>query len=107
MHDDNNSLQLCCPPEGGGSEEGGGVMLKKERTDKNSDARRRHSQRYNSVKGVGCEEQEKTWTGGWGSTPQERQRGRGISPILSRQEWIEQHNDVRSLERIVLQVLGV
>ena len=49
---------------GGGSEGGGrrGGRSKKVKTDRNSDARRRRSHRSNSVRGVGCEEQEKTWT---------------------------------------------
>ena len=38
---------------------------------------------------IGCEEQEKTLTVVCGSTPQEGQRGLGISLILSRYEWRE------------------
>ena len=36
-----------------------GGRLKKGRSDRNSDARQRRSYRSNSVRGVGCEEQEK------------------------------------------------
>ena len=66
--------------EGGGR----GGRSKKERPERNSDARRGHSHRSLSVRGVGCEKQEKTWTVVWGSIPQERQRRLGISLILSR-----------------------
>ena len=38
-----------------------------------SDARRGRSHRFFSVKGAGCEEQEKTWTVVWGSTLQDGQ----------------------------------
>ena len=38
----------------------------------------------NLGQGVGCEEQDKTWMVVWGSTPQDGQRGQGISSILSR-----------------------
>ena len=62
-------------------EEGG--RPKKGRSNRKSDARRGRSHRSNSFRGDGCEEQEKTWTVVWGSTPQERQRRLGISPILS------------------------
>ena len=70
----------------GGGEGGGGRVRrsKKWRSNRNSDVRRRRSDRSISVKSVGCEEQEKIWTMVWGSTPQERQRGLGISPVLSR-----------------------
>jgi len=34
----------------------------KNRIDRNSDARHGRSHRSNTVRGVGCEEQEKTWT---------------------------------------------
>ena len=47
-------------------------------------ARRGRSHRSNSVRGVGCEELEKSWTVVWGSTPQEGQRRQGTCPILSR-----------------------
>ena len=47
-------------------------------------ARRGRSHRSNSVRGVGCEEQEKTWTEMSASTPEEGQRGLGISPVSSR-----------------------
>ena len=52
---------------GGGGGRGG--RSKKGRTDRNSDARRRRSHRSNSVRGVGCKLQEKTWTVVWDSTP--------------------------------------
>ena len=44
----------------------------------NSDDRRGRSRRFFSVKGVGCNEQKKSRTVVWGSTPQEGQRGYGI-----------------------------
>ena len=46
--------------------------------------RSRCSYMSNLVRGVGCEEQEKTWTVVWGKNPLEEQRGLGSSPILSR-----------------------
>ena len=46
-----------------------GGRSKEGRTGRNSDARRGCSHRFNSVRGVGCEEQEKTWTVSLGSTP--------------------------------------
>ena len=62
---------------------GGGVggrdgRSKKGRTDRNSNARCGRYHTSSSVRGVGCEEQEKTWTVVWGSNPQE-----GNPPVLS------------------------
>ena len=51
---------------------------------RNSDAKHGRYKRSNSVRGVGCEDQQKTWTVVWGTSPQKRQRGLGTSPILSR-----------------------
>ena len=51
------------------------MRSKKGRFDRDSEARRGRSHRSNSVRGVGCEEQEKTWTVVFGSAPQEEQRG--------------------------------
>ena len=84
-HDNDICLQLFCPLEGGGSRGGGGRggRSKMGRLDRNSDARCGRSYRSNSVRGVGCEEQEKTWVV-WGANPQEGQMGLGTSPILSR-----------------------
>ena len=84
-HDDDDCSQLSCPPEGGGSgrEEGRGGRLKNGRLDRNSDARRGRSHWSNSVRDVGCEEQEKTWTAVFGSNSQEGQRGLRISLIFS------------------------
>ena len=59
---------------------------KKERSDRNSDARRGRSNISNSVRDVGCKEQEKTWTVVWDFITQEGQRGLGIYPILSRKQ---------------------
>ena len=70
--------------QGGGSEGGGGGRSKKGKIDRMSDARHGRSHRSNSVRGVGCEEQEKIWTVILGSTTQEGQRGLEISPIISR-----------------------
>ena len=70
--------------QGGGSEGGGGGRSKKGKIDRMSDARHGRSHRSNSVRGVGCEEQEKTWTLMWGYNPQEWQMWLGTSPILSR-----------------------
>ena len=70
---------LSCPLEGEGS---GGGRSNKGRLDRNSDARRGLSPRSNSVRCVGCEEQEKTWMVVWGTNLQEGQRGLGTSPIL-------------------------
>ena len=56
---------------------------KKGRLDRNSDARCGRSYRSNSVRGVGYEEQEKTWMVVFGTNPQEGQRGLGAIPILS------------------------
>ena len=67
---------------GGGG--GRGKRSKKGRLDRNSDASCGCFHRSNSVRGVGCEEQEKTWTVVWGTNPQEGKRGLGTSPILSR-----------------------
>ena len=58
--------------------------LKKGRIDRNSDARCGHSHKSNSIRGVECEEQEKTWTVVFGTNPQEGQTGMETSPILSR-----------------------
>ena len=66
---------LSCPPEGGGSGGGEGERLKKGTTDKNSNARIGHSERSNSIRGVGCEEQEKIYTVVWSSIPQEGRAG--------------------------------
>ena len=41
------------------------------------------------VRDVGFEQQEETWMVVWGSTPQQGERGLGISPVLSRQIWWE------------------
>ena len=54
------------------------------RSDRNFDARRGRSHNSTSVRDVGCDEQEKTRTVVWGSTPVEGQRGLGIGPTLSR-----------------------
>ena len=62
--------------EGGGGGRGG--RSKKGRIDKNSDARCGRSDRSNSVRGVECEEYEKTWTVVWGCNPQEGNRGHGL-----------------------------
>ena len=69
---------------GSGGRGGKGGKSKNGRTDRNSDVRRGRSHRSNSVRGVGCEEQEKTWMVVLGTNPQEGQRGLGTSPILSR-----------------------
>ena len=61
--------------QGEGKKKRGGT-LKKGR----SDARCGRSHRASLVRGVGCEEQEKTWTVVCGSTPQEGQRGLRINP---------------------------
>ena len=53
--------------EGAQGEEEEEGRSKKGRPDRNSDARRKRSHRLNSVRGVGCEEQENTWTVVWGS----------------------------------------
>ena len=53
---------------------GRGGRSKRGKLDRNFDARRGHSHRSNSVRGVGCEEQEKTWTVVWGTNPQEGYR---------------------------------
>ena len=54
---------LVSQKDPGGSRGGGGRggRLKKKRTDRNSEARRGRFNRSNSVRGVGCKEQEKTW----------------------------------------------
>ena len=84
----------------GGRARGG--RSKKGMTDRNSDARSEDSHRSNSVRGIGCEEQEKTWTVVWGSNPHEVQRGLGIGPILSRYEWKELQKERQSCERVLL-----
>ena len=68
--------QLSCPLEGGGLGGAGsrGWSLKKKRLNRNSDVRCGCSHKSISVRGVECEEQEKTWTVVWGSTVQEGQR---------------------------------
>ena len=66
---------LSCPPEEGGSGRGRGGRSKKGRTDSNSNTRCEHSERSNSNKGIGCEEQEKVYTVVWGSIPQEGRAG--------------------------------
>ena len=74
--------QLSCLLEGGGSGGGGGGgggRSKKGRPNRNSNPMRGHSHRSFSVRGVACDEQEKSWTMVWGST----QRDLGITPILS------------------------
>ena len=68
--------------QGGEEEETGG--RRKAGSIGTATARRGRSHRSNSVRGVGCEEQEKRWTVMWGNNPQEGQRGLGTSPILSR-----------------------
>ena len=68
---------------------GSGRLKKGRRKITNSDVRRGRSHRFLSIKGVGCEGQEKIWTNVFGSLPQERQSGVTISPILSREEWKE------------------
>ena len=64
IYDDDVCRRLSCPLEGGGSGGGEGRYgrSKKGRIEINSDAKRELSHRSNSVKAVGCEEQEKTWT---------------------------------------------
>ena len=62
-----------------GEEEAGG--RRKEGSRGTPDTRRGRSHRSNSVRRVGCEEHEKTWT--VVVTPQEGQRKLGITPILS------------------------
>ena len=49
----------------GGGGRGRGSRSKKSRLNLDSDARRGRFHRSNSVKSVGCEEQEKTWTVEW------------------------------------------
>ena len=62
-------------------EGGRGGRSKKGRIDRNSNARRGCSHRSNSVRGIGCEEHEKTWT--WcGILINSRGRG-GEGPVLS------------------------
>ena len=73
--------QLSCLLEGRGS---GKWEIKARETKRNSDVRRGRSHKSLTLRGVGCEGQEKTWTMVWGSTLQEGQRGLGDSPILSR-----------------------
>ena len=51
--DDDDCHLLSCPPRVGGKSKNG-------RTDRNSDSKCGRSQTSNSVRGVGCEEQEKT-----------------------------------------------
>ena len=84
---------------GGG---GRGGRSKKERTKRNSDARRGRSHRSNSVRGVGSEEQQKTWMMVWGTIQQEGQRELGTSPILLRYECREVQKQERSCERVLL-----
>ena len=72
----NKSLMMNAPNSLVRQKEGdSGERSKKGRTDRNSDTRRGRSHRSNSVKAVGCETQEKTWTVVWGINPQEGQRG--------------------------------
>ena len=68
----------------GGGGGGGSKRSEKGRIDRDSDDRCGGSHWSNSVRGVGCEEQEKTETVVWRSNPQEGQRGLGTSLILSR-----------------------
>ena len=53
-------------------------------SNRKSDARRGCSHRSISVRGIGCEGQDKIWTVVWGFTPHEGWRGLRISPTLSR-----------------------
>ena len=64
--------------QGQGEDEAGGIS-KKMRPNRNSDIRCGCSHRSLSVRGVGCEEQEKTWTvvRGFSSAPGCRMRGTG------------------------------
>ena len=59
-----SSAETYPTPEKGGSGEGGGRggVSMKGMTDRSSDARRGRSHRSYSVRDVGCEDQEKTWT---------------------------------------------
>ena len=57
-----NSLVRQEVAQGGGGGRGG--RSKKGRLDRNSDTRRGRSHRSNSVRGVGCDEQEKNIDGG-------------------------------------------
>ena len=53
------------------------LVRQKERVQREEEVKKgrtNSSHRSNSVKGVGCEEQEKTWTVEWGSTAREGQR---------------------------------
>ena len=85
IHND-SCPQLSCPSGEGGSGGGGGRGGKSKmgRLDRNSDNRLGHSHMSNSVRGVGYEEQEKTWMVVWGSNPQEGQRRLETSPRLLR-----------------------
>jgi len=76
---------------------------KRGRIDRNSDARRGRSHRFNSVRGVGCKEQEKTWTVVWGPNPQQGQRG-GYGSVRSSKLRIEGATET-SCERVVMQGL--
>ena len=64
----------------GGGGRGRGSRSKKSRLKLDSDARRGRFHRSNSVKSVGCEEQEKTWTVEWVIKPRGEERGLGTSP---------------------------
>ena len=75
-----NILMMIAPKSHVCQKEGGGRNSKKWRTDRDSEAKRGRSHRSNSVRGVGLEEQEKTWTVVWDTNPQE---GLGTNPILS------------------------
>ena len=57
--------------------------IKERVASKNSEVRRRRSNRTLSIRGVRYEGEEKIWTEVWGYSLQVRQRGLGISPILS------------------------
>ena len=59
-----------------------------------------------SIRGVGCNEQEKIWTVVCDSNPQEGQMGLRTSLILRLYEWRELQREERSYERIFLWDLG-
>ena len=58
----------------------------------------RPGHRSDSVRGMGCEEKEKTWTVVWGSNPQEGQRGLGLIVLSSHDKNGENY---RSMKEVV------